>query len=191
MRYNGWHYSPPGLSQRQRRSKSNGGKKKSTSDSDAHILWPRRRKDTAYFFFSHVRKEVPVYFSGTAFSFFLSLSLYICIAHGNKILANALCSPLARAASPHACVYIYVSNLRRAIAYPHPTISSNYLCPHSFRFMFQFRCIDTCLFTPYLPVAHSFAYVWIRGRRLPIGTCGCAGFEGILSGTISSRTLPQ
>lgn len=48
-----------------------------------------------------------------------------------------------------------ISNDRQAIAYLHPTIKSKYLWAHSFRFMFQFRCIDTCLFTRYLPLIHS------------------------------------
>lgn len=36
----------------------------------------------------------------------------------------------------------------------HPAINSTYLWACSFRFMFQFRCIDTCLFTCKLPLTH-------------------------------------
>lgn len=50
---------------------------------------------------------------------------------------------------------VRISNDLRAIAYPHPTIRSKYLWAHSFRFMFQFGRIDTCLFTCKLPLIHS------------------------------------
>lgn len=127
------------------------------SDSDAHIFAAIAASAAAYNIylsqlFSHICKEVRI-FQSTLYSV------------GNKILANVrVIAQAAEKASPQCCSLLsaprlaaaHISNLLCAIAYPHPTISSNYLWPHSFRFMFQFRCIDTCLFTRYLPLIHSF-----------------------------------
>jgi len=51
------------------------------------------------------------------------------------------------------CVFSYnvsIINGSLAIAYPHPIISSKYLWPHSFRFMFQFKRIN---------VTYSFLHI--------------------------------
>lgn len=42
----------------------------------------------------------------------------------------------------------------------YPAINSAYLWARSFRFMFQFRCIDTCLFTCKLPLIHPGGPGW-------------------------------
>lgn len=54
----------------------------------------------------------------------------------------------------------------RAIAYPHLTISFKCLWAHSFRFMFQFGRIDTCLFTCKLPLTHPAALSVTPNRLL-------------------------
>lgn len=63
---------------------------------------------------------------------------------------------------------VRISNDLRAIAYPHPTIRSKYLWAHSFRFMFQFGRIDTCLFTCKLPLVHSAGRLLLTSRYYPL-----------------------
>lgn len=64
---------------------------------------------------------------------------------------------------------VRISNDLRAIAYPHPTIRSKYLWAHSFRFMFQFGRIDTCLFTCKLPLIHSpLVGILLTNRYYPL-----------------------
>lgn len=63
---------------------------------------------------------------------------------------------------------VRISNDLRAIAYPHPTIRSKYLWAHSFRFMFQFGRIDTCLFTCKLPLIHSAAQLLLTSHYYPL-----------------------
>lgn len=71
--------------------------------------------------------------------------------------------------SGHVLLHVRISNDLRAIAYPHPTIRSKYLWAHSFRFMFQFGRIDTCLFTCKLPLIHSpLVGILLTNRYYPL-----------------------